>query len=273
MTYSIITINYNNKEGLRKTIESVVNQTYKDFEYIVIDGGSTDGSKEVILEYSYCVNYWVSEKDKGIYNAMNKGISVAHGDYLNFMNSGDVFFNNNVLTDVLPYLNTAIVVGKLYKIRYKKYSSTPQTNPTMMLFYEGSLDHQACFTHKKLFNSPNDFYDENYKIVADWKFYMKKVIFENQSISIIPIVIATYEGDGISENPTFDFVHQRERKAILEKTLPPRILADYERYSMKESPMLDLIPQFNRTYRLEKFIVWVVKSILKLYHLFINFKA
>ena len=88
MKYSIITVNYNNKEGLRNTIESVIHQTYRDFEFIVIDGGSTDGSAEVLKEYDSQITYWVSEKDKGIYNAMNKGIAKATGDYLNFMNSG-----------------------------------------------------------------------------------------------------------------------------------------------------------------------------------------
>lgn len=95
--FSIITINYNNKEGLRKTIESVVGQSFRDFEYIIIDGGSTDGSIEVIKEYAGKVDYWVSEPDKGIYHAMNKGVLQAHGEYLNFMNSGDEFYNNGVL--------------------------------------------------------------------------------------------------------------------------------------------------------------------------------
>ena len=91
MKFSIITINYNNVEGLRNTIKSVVNQTYTDYEFIIIDGGSTDGSVEVIKEYANIITYWVSEPDKGIYNAMNKGIEVANGEYLNFMNSGDCF--------------------------------------------------------------------------------------------------------------------------------------------------------------------------------------
>ena len=111
-TFSIITINYNNKDGLLKTIESVLCQTYKDFEFIVIDGGSTDGSREIIEKYAGHIDYWVSEPDKGIYNAMNKGIKVAHGDYLNFMNSGDYFYNENVLNDTLAYLNDDIVSGR-----------------------------------------------------------------------------------------------------------------------------------------------------------------
>ena len=111
--FSIITINYNNKEGLRKTIESVVGQSFRDFEYIIIDGGSTDGSIEVIKEYAGKVDYWVSEPDKGIYHAMNKGVLQAHGEYLNFMNSGDEFYNNGVLQEVAPSLDSDIVVGKI----------------------------------------------------------------------------------------------------------------------------------------------------------------
>ena len=89
MRLSIITINYNNREGLRKTIESVVNQTYRNFEYIIIDGGSTDGSVEVVKEYADRISYWVSEPDNGIYNAMNKGVLAANGKYIQFLNSGD----------------------------------------------------------------------------------------------------------------------------------------------------------------------------------------
>ena len=100
MYYSVITINYNNCNGLRHTIESVVNQTFRNFEYIVVDGGSTDGSVEVIKEYETNINYWISEHDGGIYNAMNKGIAQAHGEYCIFMNSGDLFYYDAVLFSV-----------------------------------------------------------------------------------------------------------------------------------------------------------------------------
>ena len=103
MKYSIITVNYNNKEGLRKTIESVVRQTYRDFEFIVIDGGSTDGSTDILKEYDEQINYWVSEKDSGIYNAMNKGIKKSIGDYLIFMNSPhqSTFFKRELFNESL----------------------------------------------------------------------------------------------------------------------------------------------------------------------------
>ncbi|MFZ3274524.1 MAG: glycosyltransferase, partial [Lutibacter sp.] len=97
MLLSIITINFNNLEGLKKTMASVLGQTWKEFEYIIIDGGSTDGSAAYIESQSQHLNYWVSESDKGIYNAMNKGIKVAHGEYLLFLNSGDEFYDLEVL--------------------------------------------------------------------------------------------------------------------------------------------------------------------------------
>ena len=115
MKLSVITINFNNRDGLRKTIESVVNQTFKDFEYIIIDGGSTDGSVDVIKEYADRIDYWVSEPDKGIYNAMNKGIDVAKGEYCIFMNSGDCFYVNDVYENVFRELDGVdIIIGDSY---------------------------------------------------------------------------------------------------------------------------------------------------------------
>ena len=264
MKYSIITINYNNRDGLRKTIESVVNQSYKDFEYIVIDGGSTDGSCEVIKEFADRINYWVSEPDKGIYNAMNKGIKAAHGDYLNFMNSGDYFYNENVLNDTLHYLDKDIVTGKSINEDFSTRAFHVSENPTMIQFYKNTVDHQASFIATKLFE--NNLYDENYKIVSDWKFYIETIIFQNCSFSLIPVTVAIFQNGGISE--TQKLLNEEERRDVLGKLFPPRIIKDFERFVDKESPMLDLIPQFNRTYRLQKYILSTVKVILKIYSLF-----
>lgn len=101
MKISIITINYNNVEGLKRSIESVVNQTSKDYEYIIIDGGSTDGSVDVIKLYSNRIDYWESEPDRGIYHAMNKGVKLATGEYVIFMNSGDKFYSNEIIADFI----------------------------------------------------------------------------------------------------------------------------------------------------------------------------
>ena len=274
MTFSIITINYNNREGLRKTIESVVGQTCRDFEYIVIDGGSTDGSREVIDEYADRIDYWVSEPDKGIYNAMNKGIKVAHGNYLNFMNSGDCFYNESVLNDVLPHLNADIVTGKSVNEDFSARPFHVTGKPTMIQFYSNTVDHQASFIARRLFmgsgvtrsdmdNGTNGYslYDENYKIVSDWKFYVEKIIFQNCSFSLIPITVAICQNGGISE--VQKDLDAQERRDIMGKWFPPRVLQDFERFKDKESPMLDLIPQFNRTNRLQKHIISTVKAIIR----------
>ena len=257
MKYSIITINYNNKVGLQKTIDSVINQSYKDFEYIIIDGGSTDGSIDIIRQYADKIDYWISEPDKGIYHAMNKGIKQAHGKYLNFMNSGDCFYDFNVLYNVSLYLTTDIIEGYTYNTNTTKSSFRNENfTPTMQFFYSGSLNHQACFIKKHLFtNLP---YDENYHIISDWIFFIETIIFQNKVYKYIPICIAKFEGYGISASERTLI----ERNDFLKKRFPEKILADYEKYKDKDSPILDLIPLFNKTYRLHKFIYKVIKGIL-----------
>lgn len=265
MKYSIITVNYNHREGLRRTVESVINQSYQDFEYIVIDGGSDDGSREVIEEYADQISYWVSEPDKGIYHAMNKGIKVAHGNYLIFMNSGDSFYDHDVLKNVLPYLIADIVHGRLFYDNGRERSVYLHGDPDMQHFLDNTLNHQSSFIARKLF--VDTMYDEHYKIVSDWKFFMEKLILQNCSFVSIPVKVGIFEEGGISEsNSTLD---AKERQEVLEQMFPPRMVKTFKRFKGKESPMLDLIPQFNKTYRLQIIIVTIVKTILSIHRLFI----
>ena len=111
---TIITINFNHAEGLKRTIDSIVNQTFTDYEWIVVDGGSTDGSKELIEQYKDHFAWWCSEPDKGVYNAMNKGITHAMGEYINFMNSGDIFATPTILEEIFSTPRTAdILYGRM----------------------------------------------------------------------------------------------------------------------------------------------------------------
>ena len=113
MKISVVTVCYNAADCIEHTMLSVLNQSYPDIEYIVIDGGSTDGTVDIIKKYADRLAYWVSEPDKGIYDAMNKGIAAASGSYINFMNAGDTFASDSVLAEIVPQINpnSQIVYG------------------------------------------------------------------------------------------------------------------------------------------------------------------
>ena len=110
MKLSIITVNYNDAEGLERTIKSVMSQSFKDFEFIIIDGGSTDASVDVIKKYENNIDYWVSETDGGIYQGMNKGLRQAQGEYVNFMNGGDSYYSPDVLNEIFALNSNADII-------------------------------------------------------------------------------------------------------------------------------------------------------------------
>ena len=227
MKFSIITVNYNNCKGLRMTIESVVNQTYRDFEFIVIDGGSTDGSADVLKEYDQHITYWVSEKDTGIYNGMNKGIARATGEYLNFMNSGDCFYADDVLQRVAAYNSHAdFVVGRDYHFSEAKQQGHASIQPprlSMVHFFVATLDHQSSFIRRELFNSTP--YREDYRLVSDWIFFTEKIVGEGKHVQFIDDIVCRREDGGLSEQQC-----ERNRKEIndfLQQYLPKGVYNDY----------------------------------------------
>jgi glycosyltransferase involved in cell wall biosynthesis len=227
MKLSIITINFNNRDGLRKTIESVVNQTWQEFEYIVIDGGSTDGSVEVIKEFADRIDYWVSEPDKGIYNALNKGVAVAQGEYCNFMNSGDCLYDSDTLEKVFATLPTAdIVCGNTYS----SYLKVPPQEITFEFLFNESICHQCAFIRTTLMKKHG--YDEKYKIVADRKFFVQALLHDNCSYQAVDVNVVKYDITGFSAaNP----VQSRlEYAQVLEELVPERIRLDYGRQSQGE---------------------------------------
>jgi len=197
MKLSIITINYNNKNGLKKTIESVVNQIFTDYEYIVIDGGSTDGSKEIIEKQADKITYWVSEPDKGVYNAMNKGITQAQGEYCLFLNSGDYFIDENVLSKVFAIHFTEDIVAGDVVIGKTASKIKSHAVVSMYDFFKQSLPHQASFIKKKIFDEIGR-YNENYKILADWDFIMVALFKHKYSYRRIDVTVAFFEPGGIS---------------------------------------------------------------------------
>lgn len=265
MKYSIITVNYNNKEGLRQTIESVINQIYRDYEFIVIDGGSTDGSADVLKEYDDQITYWVSEKDNGIYNAMNKGIAKATGDYLNFMNSGDCFYASDVLKNVANYQYDAdFIVGKDYhynKKLQKGHASVQPPRTTMIHFFMATLDHQSSFIKRELFD--NSLYDENHRLVSDWIFYTEKIVKENKKVQFIPDIICRREEGGLSEQQ-----HDKNRQEIndyLHKLLPDGVYQDYATLTRLDKTTLYRLFDICEHSRQRKVLVLCIKLIYKLY--------
>lgn len=217
MKLSIITINFNNKDGLQKTIDSVVNQTWHDFEWIVIDGGSTDGSKELIEQYQQHFAYWCSEPDKGVYNAMNKGIDKAKGEYLLFLNSGDALYGNDILQKVDDLkLDTDIITGQVERMDNQQPLRVYDESILMQLYLD-TLNHQGTFIKRSLFNDLR--YDESLKVVSDWKFWLETVIWLNASVKVINLFVAKQDMTGISN--IMDPELSQERDSIRLKFFPP----------------------------------------------------
>jgi glycosyltransferase involved in cell wall biosynthesis len=263
---SIITINLNNREGLERTIQSVINQTFTDFEYIIIDGGSTDGSVEVIQNHADRIDYWVSEPDKGIYNAMNKGILKANGEYLQFLNSGDWLYSDTILEEVFALNRTEDILYGDDALFYNDQNIAFKTYPSTLtgyLFYVGTISHQATFHKATLFDKR---YNENYKIAADWELQIQKIIFQNCSTYHIEKPIIYFDMTGISQNPLFANLLMEERQSILKKYFPEMVLADYaELRDLKAIANYALYPYvelFSRFPKLQRIVKRFMKMIL-----------
>lgn len=220
---SIITINYNNRDGLRKTIESVVNQTCKEFQYIIIDGGSTDGSVEVIKEYADRIDYWVSEPDRGIYHAMNKGIDKAEGKYCIFMNSGDCFATANTLDLLFPELDgTEIVNGDTLLHNGECWYAPKQEDLSLSFFYVTTLVHQSTCIKTELLQKFH--YDETLKIVSDWKFWLQALLFDNVSYKQVNFPVSLFDMTGLSYTQVEESAEEHE--FVLKQLFPERVLKD-----------------------------------------------
>ena len=225
MKLSIITVNLNNRDGLQKTIDSVMFQTFRDFEWIVIDGGSSDGSRELIERYADYFVYWVSEPDKGIYNAMNKGIKVAKGDYLQFLNSGDWLADETALERCFSHRFTAdVAYGDLYfcNDREKKRYTYP-CKLTLKFLYDYSLGHSASFIRKELIMS--ELYNEKYQIVSDWEFFLKQAL-RNKSFEYIDEDVSCFDMSGLSSKN--EQLVKNERKSVINDLIPDALIRDFE---------------------------------------------
>ena len=299
MKLSIITINYNNAEGLRKTMESVLAQTYTDVEYIIVDGASTDGSVEVIREYEQTLASslsplasrlkWLSEPDKGIYNAMNKGIEITLGklgvtddhhsmpltsnlspltssDYIQILNSGDILAADDVTERMFEAMGNgqwainkensaaettasnlspltsnlqncpAILYGNMIKVNAQGQvvGKSGYTEYSLRQFYVSTLNHDCAYIRRDLFEE-NGLYDENLKIVSDWKWYLQAIGLGRVKPEYVDIDVTIFDDGGISE--TNLALRNAERRKVLEELLPPAVLWDYDTHAFEMEQM------------------------------------
>ena len=215
---SIITINRNNAQGLEKTLQSILFQTFTDFEVIVIDGNSTDNSLDIITNYANNITYWVSEPDNGIYDAMNKGIFKANGEYILFLNSGDFLLSKLTLFNVFyaNYTQDFIfgVVDKEFGFRIRP----PKTLTVYALIFD-LISHQASFIRKSLFDELGA-YDTNIKIVSDWYFLFLAISKYNKSYIVINEHIAFSDSQGVSGGKIGSELSAQIKYELIRKTYP-----------------------------------------------------
>lgn len=229
---SIITINYNNCEGLLKTIRSVVSQTYCNFEYIIIDGGSTDGSVDVIKQYANRIDYWVSEPDRGIYHAMNKGTDKAIGEYCLYLNSGDCLHDENVLATVCKegVLDKDVIIGAIQWLPsgYVKRLKVKESFVLLDFWYGDPIPHQSTFIRRSICSSIR--YDESLKVASDWKFFLQVLALQNCSCKSVECIVADFAEGGISSITDSSDEHNK----FFSELLPKEIYADYQRLTQRE---------------------------------------
>lgn len=266
---SIITINYNNNEGLKSTIQSVLPALSGDVEYLIVDGGSNDGSAETIASVADKLAFHCSEKDSGIYNAMNKGVKMAKGEYLLFLNSGDRLNDAEVIAKVLPSLDgTDFVYGNLIYLNPKtgkEHLDVPPEDVNADVLLRGSLPHPATFIRRQLLvDTP---YNEELRIVADWEFFVKKIMWEGCSTKHIPLVISVFMEDGVSTLNREQ--HRRERRECIDRLFTPAIISVCEGWrALHTSACAEEMLELARTRKLHRRVRPLLRFIIGVNNLF-----
>jgi glycosyltransferase involved in cell wall biosynthesis len=250
---SIITINFNDAKGLETTIKSVIQQNYPDYEFIVIDGNSTDTSKSVIETCKSHFAYWVSEDDNGIYNAMNKGIAQAKGEYLLFLNSGDSLIDNpNILIDVDGLLQEDIVAFDCILERNgKQVGKRAHTEkPSLFYIYKYGFKHQSTFIKRTLFETFG-LYNESCTISGDYEFWIRCALSPETKIRGYNKILSNFQLGGISQRSNWGKEHRQ-----IEQKLLPHLIEDFKNY--------DKLLAYDRSR--------ILKPIIKMYGFIMSFK-
>lgn len=258
MKLSIITVNFNDAEGLERTIKSVISQTFRDYEFIIIDGGSTDGSVNVIKQYESRIDYWVSERDGGIYPGMNKGLRLAKGEYLNFMNGGDCYHSADVLDKIFALETDADIITGAHSENGLR--NVGKGGVTMLDLYKWAIDHQASFIRREV--AQRHPYDEKYRIVSDWKFFIEALVQENCSFFYTDTIVVDVDMKGISNtNLKLD---KQEREAVLKELFPERVLKDYQLLASIHPDVLKVAPRISQSKTIQGTIIKLARLLLKI---------
>lgn len=265
---SIITVNLNNKAGLLKTIQSIKSQTFSSYEHIIIDAGSTDGSKEVILDYQNTTShlaYWVSEPDKGIYDGMNKGLQQAHGEYIYFLNSGDVLSNPSVLASI-PFDGINYICGNMEIIHPEARQEiiTPPEGIDGVFLLNDYLPHPASFIHHSLFKGQQ--YNTDYKVISDWIHMVENIMLKGCSYKHVDVLVSNFDITGISSsNRTLGLTERKQW--LLENLSAPIYNSLIELEQLKHSEVGSVIPitlqKTSHTQRRMKKMVLLLAKVLK----------
>jgi len=222
---TIITVVYNNVSSLEKTIKSIVNQSYKNVEYIIIDGGSTDGTVDIIKRYDDKIDYWLSEKDSGLYYAMNKGLELANGDWINFMNSGDCFTANTTIEDIF---NNAIDYGVIYGDVNFSFDGTHEVyvkaQPLKYLWKGMQFVHQTAFVSTTLMRKFP--FNTNYRLIADYN-SIYQIYLTGVEFQYVNYPVCNFLAGGLSDNNPKSIIECQKMIFAIHKKLNVRIYYYY----------------------------------------------
>ena len=260
---SVITICLNDKTGLEKTILSVKEQTFRNYEHLVIDGGSTDGSVEIINKNADSLSYFISEKDNGRYHAMNKGITASKGHYLLFLNSGDYLTDQNVLEKLFAIKpHSAIEYGNVFFDDSYGSRSLYKQPEVLSLEYmmEGTVLHPGAFIKRELFLNLG-LYNEDYIIASDYDFFLNAIIKHNVSSHYSNINISVFNTLGISNNDMYKETSMQERKKIQDQYIPPLIIEYYKKQEIFKNTFDSLLIAKGKKNKFIHFLLKVTNKI------------
>ena len=254
-TFSVITVCFNEAAHIKDTLDSIVCQSSNDYELIVVDGGSTDGTKDIVEQYASHITWWCSERDKGIYNAMNKGVRHAMGDYVIFMNGGDCFYDSTALCDIMKAglqadIVEALAVKKGTQELIRRHD--PDLGRTLLT---DCLCHQSTFIRRELLvRFP---YDETYKIASDWKFWLETLVVHGSTYQFVDRIVAAMDVNGITYSQLD--LNKKERDTILAQFLPQGFAA----------PIISLIHEHHEMTHdiLIQYVLFLQKHSMRSYHI------